>query len=163
MFNCSTGSWRTYLPFLHQVFSNVPPSNLQNSSKIFNLSSILHFASILTLFFVLFVLQDTWTWDLLSCNFIFFSLFLHSDSKSLIALPESYLQESSPSRALRLLFSKKALLFPVISEANSRLGAKHASLLLRLSLSKHTERIWNVRSSDAEVRHFSYGTALKTL
>jgi len=84
-------------------------------------------------------------------------------SKSLIALPESYLQENSPSRALRLLFSKKALLFAVISEANSRLGAKHASLLLRRSLSKHTERIWKVRSSDAEVRHFSYGTALKTL
>lgn len=84
-------------------------------------------------------------------------------SKSLIALPESYLQENSPSRALRLLFSKKALLFAVISEANSRLGAKHASLLLRRSLSKHTERIWKVRSSDAEVRHFSYGAALKTL
>ncbi len=109
-----------------------------------------------------FFLQDTvtWTWDLLSCHLSFLcALFLHSDSKSLIALPESYLQESSPSRALRLLFSKKALLFPVISEANSRLGAKHASLLL----SKHTERIWKVRSSDAEVRHFSYGTALKTL
>lgn len=119
-----------------------------------------------TVSLALFFLQDTvtWTWDLLSCHFSFLcALFLHSDSKSLIALPESYLQESSPSRALRLLFSKKALLFPVISEANSRLGAKHASLLLRLSLSKHTERTWKVRSSDAEVRHFSYGTALKTL
>jgi len=114
---------------------------------------------------VLFFLQDavTWTWDFRR-NLKFKSTPHHPCfSKSLIALPESYLQENSPSRALRLLFSKKALLFAVISEANSRLGAKHASLLLRRSLSKHTERIWKVRSSDAEVRHFSYGTALKTL
>lgn len=108
---------------------------------------------------MLFFLQDavTWTWDLLSCNF-FPPLFLQVFDCS-----SWELQENSPSRALRLLFSKKALLFAVISEANSRLGAKHASLLLRRSLSKHTERIWKVRSSDAEVRHFSYGTALKTL
>lgn len=164
-------------------FSNFPPSNLQNSSKPFKLSSLLQSAyvrklllkepSIIRWLFSLYYFSCKTQWLELeiyflvtSIFFLFFffcSLFLHSDSKSLIALPESYLQESSPSRALRLLFSKKALLFPVISEANSRLGAKHASLLLRLSLSKHTERIWKVRSSDAEVRHFSYGTALKTL
>lgn len=119
--------------FLLQIFKTLQKSLISHPS------CILHPFSLFSLYYLSCKTLELEIYFLVTLFFC--SLFLHSDSKSLIALPESYLQESSPSRALRLLFSEKALLFPVISEANSRYGAKHASLLLRLSLSKHAERI----------------------
>ncbi len=118
-----------------------------------------------TLSLVLFFLQDTvtWTWDLLSCNFSFFVPCFSTVTPSLwLLFPRATYRKALPAEHSGYCLVKR-LFYSVISEANSRLGAKHASLLLRFSLSKRTERIWKVRSSDAEVRHFSYGTALKTL
>lgn len=98
--------------------------------------------------------------DLLSCNF-----FSPCFSKSLIALPESYLQENSPSRALRLQFSKKALLFAVISEANSRLGASTQvsfSGSLFPNIQRRSERLgpqmlrWDIFPTAQLLKHHNY-------